>query len=248
MTYSVVVTRAATANANLSHLTISSGTLAPAFASGTTSYTASVANTITVVTLTPTLADPTAIVTVNGHATVSGTASVNIPLSIGANNIAVVVTAQDGITTKTYTVVVTKLSGGTPPTLRSLAISAGTLTPLFAASTNDYSARVGRTISSIRVTPVSREISFTITVNGTTVKSGTASPDLPLLPGSNTILIQLTAKDGVTTNTYAIIVTREGMPSNGSSVALASLEYQPDSFQNEDVAVHQSISPNGDGI
>jgi DNA-binding transcriptional regulator of glucitol operon len=44
--YKVTVTRAASADATLSDLTISAGTLTPTFASGTTSYTASVANTV----------------------------------------------------------------------------------------------------------------------------------------------------------------------------------------------------------
>ena len=39
-TYTLTVTRDASANADLSDLAISSGTLSPAFASGTTSYTA----------------------------------------------------------------------------------------------------------------------------------------------------------------------------------------------------------------
>ncbi|WP_162252470.1 cadherin-like beta sandwich domain-containing protein, partial [Rhizobium sp. Root1334] len=54
-TYTVTVTRAApvSANADLSGLSLSSGTLSPSFAAGTTSYTAAVANSVASITLTP---------------------------------------------------------------------------------------------------------------------------------------------------------------------------------------------------
>ncbi|OFW79260.1 MAG: hypothetical protein A2201_00395, partial [Alicyclobacillus sp. RIFOXYA1_FULL_53_8] len=107
-TYTVAVTRApASTNANLSSLTLSSGTLTPTFASGTFSYTANVSNSVSSVNVTPTVADATATVKVNGTTTTSGGAA-SVPLSVGSNTIKVVVTAQDGTTTQTYTVTVTR--------------------------------------------------------------------------------------------------------------------------------------------
>ncbi|RZJ10598.1 MAG: cadherin-like beta sandwich domain-containing protein [Acidovorax sp.] len=102
-TYTLTVTRAAppSNNANLSNLALSAGTLNPAFASGTTSYTASVPFTTTSLNVTPTVADATASVTVNGVAVTSGNASGAIALAVGANTITTVVTAQDGSTTST---------------------------------------------------------------------------------------------------------------------------------------------------
>ena len=55
---------------------------------------------------TPTSADSNATITVNGGTTASGSASGVMNLSVGANPINVIVTAQDGVTTKTYTVTV----------------------------------------------------------------------------------------------------------------------------------------------
>ncbi len=95
-------------NADLSNLTLSSGALNLVFDSSTTSYTATVANAIESITLTPTLVDGTATVTVNGTSVTSGSASSSVPLAVGDNTITTVVTAEDGITTKTYTVVVTR--------------------------------------------------------------------------------------------------------------------------------------------
>ena len=57
------------------------------------------------------------------------------------------------------------------------------------------------------VTPTATDPTATITVNGSTVAAGNASPSLPLVAGSNTITIVVTAQDGVTQLTYTITVT-----------------------------------------
>src|SRR5690606_34014361 len=49
-----------------------------------------------------------ATITVNGTAVTSGNASGAIALNVGSNTITTVVTAQDGTTTKTYTVTVNR--------------------------------------------------------------------------------------------------------------------------------------------
>ena len=95
--------------ATLSNLALSSGSLSPAFASSTTNYTAVVANAVNALTVTPALTESAASVKVNGVAVASGSASGSIPLSVGSNTLTVLVTAQDGTTTKTYTVTVTRL-------------------------------------------------------------------------------------------------------------------------------------------
>ncbi len=59
-------------------------------------------------TVTPTVADATSTVTVNGTTVASGAASQAITLSVGNNTINVVVTAQDSTTTKIYTITVTR--------------------------------------------------------------------------------------------------------------------------------------------
>ncbi|MEI5679504.1 MULTISPECIES: putative Ig domain-containing protein [unclassified Mesorhizobium] len=95
-------------DASLSNLLISAGTLNPAFAPGTTGYTVSVPSTVSSLTLTPTAADTGATITVNGQSVTSGSASSGISLATGDTTITVVVTAQDGTTTRTYTVTVTR--------------------------------------------------------------------------------------------------------------------------------------------
>lgn len=94
-------------NADLSELLLSSGTLSPTFLADTTEYTASVPNDVSSLTVTASVTDSHAAMTVNGIAAASGAASDAISLNVGANTIPVVVTAQDG-TTKTYTITVTR--------------------------------------------------------------------------------------------------------------------------------------------
>ncbi|MDP5121122.1 MAG: cadherin-like beta sandwich domain-containing protein, partial [Spirosomaceae bacterium] len=95
-------------NANLIALTSSAGTLNPVFNSAEFRYTISVDDLTTSITLTPTTLASAATVTVNGNAVSSGVASTAINLNSGFNTIAIVVTAEDGTTTMTYTVVVTR--------------------------------------------------------------------------------------------------------------------------------------------
>ena len=97
-------------DATLSGLTLSDVTLA--FASATTGYTASVANDVTQTTVTPTVNDEGATYTIKlgGVTDADGV----IPLAVGSNVITVEVTAEDGKTTKTYTVTVTRADSPPP--------------------------------------------------------------------------------------------------------------------------------------
>ena len=96
----------ASSDADLSGLTLSAGTLDPAFVRDSLSYTATVANSIDSLTVTPKSNHNGATITVNGTSVSSGSASSAISLSVGENTITIVVAAEDSTTTKTYTVTV----------------------------------------------------------------------------------------------------------------------------------------------
>ena len=87
-------------NAELSGLTVSTGTLSPAFSAGTTAYNVSVPNATSSITITGTTAD--------NHATLSANSGIAQDLNVGTNTITITVTAQDGTTTKKYVVTVTR--------------------------------------------------------------------------------------------------------------------------------------------
>ncbi|HEY3897136.1 MAG TPA: SBBP repeat-containing protein, partial [Chthoniobacter sp.] len=129
--------------ATLSGLISSSGPLSPVFSSATISYTATVSNTTPSITLTPTVTDPNARVAINGVSVGSGSASSPINLNVGSNTIAVVVTAQDGLTTKTYTLKVTR-------------------TPLLADMTTLTATSVGTTTATLNGTAVANNAPTTL--------------------------------------------------------------------------------------
>lgn len=94
-------------SAALSQLTISSGTLSPAFVPETTSYAANVPYAVPSIKVNATTKDNSATMTVNGSPLASGQPSQDISLNVGANSIKVVVLAED-LSTKTYTISVTR--------------------------------------------------------------------------------------------------------------------------------------------
>ncbi len=237
MTYTVTVTREMSSDATLSALTVSDGTndvpLTPTFDSNTTGYTASVDNSVGSVTVTPTVNDPNATVTVGGDAVTSGSPSSAISLTPEvAEVIDIVVTAQDG-TTKTYTVSVTRAFSealalpvvstvSSDATLSALTVSDGTndvpLTPDFAADTAGYTASVDNPVDSVTVTPTANDPSTTVTVGGDAVASGSPSSAIALTPGvAEAIDVVVTTQNG-TTKTYTITVTRANDTSPSAQV------------------------------
>ncbi len=173
-------------------------------------YTASVGNATASLTVTAAAADPTATVKVNGTTVSSGTASGPIALAAGATTtINILVTAQNGTTTRTYSIMVTRA----PPNvadLSNLVANSGTLTPVFASGTTSYAATVTNATTSMTVTPTAIDPKATIKVNGSAVTSGKASGPITLgAEGTATVINAIvTSQDGTVTKTYSITVTR----------------------------------------
>ncbi len=202
------------------------GSLDPVFVSTTNSYVDSVSNATTTINLTPTATAANSTITVNGQPVKSGSPSEQIPLAVGSNIITTVVTAQDGVTIATYTVNVIRAPSSNA-NLIGLTVSEGTLTPAFNSSITMYADTVSNATTSITATPTDSDTTATITVNGMITASGTASNDIPLAVGSNTITVVITAQDGVTTHTYTVIVYR-GEPESA-------------------ITSNNVLTPNGDG-
>ena len=107
--------RALSTDATLSDLTLSDGTLSPGFLPVTTAYTASVRGGVETVTVTPATNDARASVEYldgKGAALADTDAKADghqAALAPGANTVRVKVTAEDGKSTATYTVSVTRL-------------------------------------------------------------------------------------------------------------------------------------------
>jgi hypothetical protein len=139
-TFSTVVS----SNADLSFLTPGTGALSPGFASGTTTY-GGVTTPAAFITFTPTSAQASATIEirVNGLAFAvvnSGTPSAPLPLNQGANAVDVRVTAQDGVTQKTYNIAVTRAA--TP------IVTTPTVTDPTVALRNPTGATLGANVTS----------------------------------------------------------------------------------------------------
>ncbi|HYF92779.1 MAG TPA: S-layer homology domain-containing protein [Symbiobacteriaceae bacterium] len=190
-------------DANLADLTVSEGTLTPVFHPAVLAYTVDVPNATTSISATATPADPAV--------TVSGSGA-PVALNVGANTVSIVVTAQDGVTQKTYTITVNRAAAlSANADLAGLSVSEGTLIPAFDPAVRNYSVAVGRRISGIQVTPTPVDAAATVAING-----GAAS-DITLKYGSNSISIVVTAQDGTTLSTYTITVQRDRPPSSSSA-------------------------------
>ena len=157
-------------DATLSALTLSSGALSPTFASGTIAYTQSVPNSVSSMTVTPTVNDANATVTVNGTAVATGVASGNINLNVGANTITTVVTAQDGSTTKTYTTTVTRAAAALQ-SQSSLTVSASPSALNASTTTSTLSTSGGSGTGAVSYAMTAG----TCTLSGNTVTAGSAT-------------------------------------------------------------------------
>jgi gliding motility-associated-like protein len=236
-TYSITVNRIVVTT--LANLSISSGTLMPAFSPGTTSYAVNVTNATTAVTLTPTTSDAAASVKVNGVPVVSGSGSASIALVNGANTINVTVTGNDGLSTRTYTVTVTRQSNNS--NLANMTVSTGTLTPVFAAGTLDYTVLLPSTTQAIAVTPTAANPNATITVAGVMVASGTSSANIPLVLGPSYIGVIVTSQDGTKIRTYNLIVVRQSNNANLVALSLSAGTLTP-AFSSATLSYTASVS------
>ncbi len=200
--YTVTVTREApgvSMDATLSALSLSDGTLSPAFDAAITAYKASVANGVDEVTVTATKSHTSATVAYDPGSTVD--------LDVGPNTITVTVTAGDGTTTETYTVTVTRAGAGTGSNdadLSGLSLSAGTLTPAFDAAITSYTASVATGISTVTVTPTANDPDANFAQSPTN--------PVALAVGTNPITVTVTAEDETTTKAYTVTVTRAAAP------------------------------------
>ena len=227
-TYTINVRQAprnASSVTTLNALSISPGTLDPTFASGTNAYAAASGVGISTVMVTQEASDDNAAIAVSGTAADGTALAASVPVSgaytvsgltVGDNTITIGVVAEDGTSTETYTIIVTR-EPSNDATLSDLAISPGTLDPTFASGTSAYTASVDFANEAVAVTPAASDATIGVTgtaADGTTALTASAPVNgvytvSGLTVGDNTITIGVVAEDGTSTETYTITVTRE---------------------------------------
>ena len=186
------IVRADSHDATLSALSLS-GIDIGAFSGDTTAYAASVAHVISSTTVTAAARHAAASVSISPGNEVS--------LAVGANEIAVTATAEDGFTTKTYTVTVTRAAAplSEDATLRTLSLS-GIDIGAFSPDSTAYAASVAHEVASTTVTATASHSAAKVTM--------APGSEVSLAVGANEIAVTVTAEDGKTTKTYTVTVTR----------------------------------------
>lgn len=216
-TYTINVTRTALfRSSNLTALTLTSGTLTPAFNKGIYEYSAIVNNNITSIGVTPTAEDTNATITVNGKKVPSGATSPYISLDEGGNVINVKVTDAKG-NSSTYVLSVTRRYSKDNVNLASLSVTDGTMSPKFDPENYLYSVKVARNIEKVRVLYSSQNDKAKIKINGKEYTNG-QSDYIKLDIGANLVVVEVTAEDGKTTTTYKLSVIRGDIEGNNQWV------------------------------
>jgi hypothetical protein len=202
-------------NANLVSLVLSAGTLNPSFSNSITSYTSSVPNNVSSVTITPTSEDTNATIQVqvnNGGFSnvISGNASSPLMLNAGTNSIEVKVTAQDNVTTKTDRISLWRAAA--PPTVTTLPANNAVF---FYANLNGLVNPHGS--------------AFTAWFEwGTTASYGNSTPPLSSVPSDSDVWVTwTTGLPSATTIHFRVIATNSAGTSYGNDMMVTTLTNLP---------------------
>ena len=225
--YTVQVTRALSSDANLSALSVVSSTLVPPFDPDTRSYAVrdaiigsfvelmvdAKANQAVTIALND--AVPELLIASNAE---SRSALRRIDLEYGENTLTIEVTAQDGETTRSYTVLLTRLASS------DIRLSALTVEPdgvpqgfIFNPTTDthairSYSIELPSTMANTTVTATANNENARLTIRESTGEAGSPSRSASLAVmvtegDRKDITIEVTAQNG-TTETYRVIISR----------------------------------------
>ncbi|MDD3340739.1 MAG: cadherin-like beta sandwich domain-containing protein [Bacilli bacterium] len=186
-TVQVLVQDASLFSNRLVNLTVSKGNLSPNFNPDTLSYTVSVPNNVTSITINGVLESVDAKVTGLGTYT----------LVQGRNSFPIVLTSKDK-KTRTYSVIVYRIPSS-DARLKSIAFKEGSLSPVFDKDKESYVIHVGNTVSRLteKIEPF---------VEGTTYE---VIGNENLQTGTTLIKVIATANDGYSKKTYTITVDKQ---------------------------------------
>ena len=189
--------------------------LNPTFNKGTLSYTLTVSNEIDTLEFVATSEDASASISIDGVSQFA-TLTKSVLLSEGTNDVAILVTAEDG-SQNTYHVVVTRLAyvGNNDANLSSLEVLNGVdesiryaLSPAFSNTVESYDiGKIPYSLTRLKINAVVNDSKANITyyVNGVEQTSNIVT--LPLESG--TITVKVTAEDGTTVKNYVITYNKE---------------------------------------
>lgn len=214
--------RLASSDATLKALSLSTGSLSPAFASGTTSYNATVNASSVKISATAN----------NSNATISGTG--NKTLKYGKNTFKIIVTSE-AKTIKTYTIVINRPdTRSTNNNLSSLSSSVGNIS--FNKNTTSYNLDVGANISSLT-------INATLDDSKASFVSGYGPRNIELNYGKNIVEIKVKSeKEQI--KTYTLNINREDDRSTNNYLSSIELSEGKIDFNKDNLNYYISVSYN----
>lgn len=221
-TYRLIVTRKeASSESRLISLTTSGPALDPKFNPSTTKYNLTIPEGTNGVSFTPTAANEFATITVDGQAVASGTASQLYRPIDEKTKVLIVVTAQDGRTTTTYTINVldenlTKKSDNAD--LYDIVVYTGQLSPRFSAGLEEYEVYVKNDTTSVEIVPKRANRDAKIKVfNGTReIGSYDETYVVGLIEDEVEVTVEVTSQDLSRTRSYELTIYRNNEDKQGN--------------------------------
>ena len=207
-TYTLNITKLSNVSL-LSNIQVSTGTISPSFNKDVFYYNVNLPNNVTSIATRAVVLDSGSSIEINGNLVASGQYYTATNLTLGSNPINISVVSSDGSTQHFYRVTAYRAFSNTA-TLSSLLLSVGSLSPAFSSTITNYTVNVANNVSNIRITPTTRDVYATMTINNAVAYSGQASSSIDLGVGGNTIDIEVTAPDLSTVKTYTLNVVRAG--------------------------------------
>lgn len=230
-------------DARLKSLTIDKGTLTPTFVPSKFEYAAEVEATDNKVTIVAIPNEENAKITIDGKEVKSGEAYL-VDLVEVKQTVTIVVTAQDGKTTKTYTITFTNknlIKKSANADLKSLKITKGEVSPIFKPSTLDYSVYATESTAYVDLYPVPSDPQASVKVMAGSLQIGDYNGNFSqtIVDGENEFTIEVTASDGVTIKTYTAMVYRNDEENMGS---LTPLTVDDIDFETESPIISSDIT------
>ncbi len=180
-------------NPMLENILINGSEIEPAFDMFTTEYVITVSEETTSIQIEAIPDDENATVEIIGDID---------NLSIGRNEIEILVIAENGTNSQSYYIYVTRGNEDeTNANLSSLTIENATLAPSFDTNTINYAIEYPQELEQLEIEAIPEDDNATVTIIG----------NENLTEVTQTIEIQVTAPDGQTTKTYYVIAKKEGM-------------------------------------
>lgn len=193
---------------SLKSLTVSPGTLSPAFSAGTQDYTVNVASTVTEVTIVATKSDSNAVI--SGDLPNEGRATLTLDGPGTTKLVSLTVTAPNG-TSRTYVITIRRARPSSDDALADVTVTPGSLDPDFASNISSYRVAVTNNVESVTISAKKSDLNAVLSALGSTIAAAgtqTGQVSVPLRGRRTELDLTITAQDGVNTRSYAITIIR----------------------------------------